>query len=206
MKYVVGLDFDTEPDYDKCRDIFKAGLKKRKYPFDGKIDFSAPKTPAKKVGKSSTPAKSPSKKAAATPKVKATAKVKAATPASTKKATKTPVVKGGRVTKVKKYKDSSSQTSPAFVKAAKAAKERQRLLEQQKQEGLASGNEEMDEFVDKAKKAARAASSRGKKKAEDDDTLENLTADMKKIMAKKRKSPTKSKKTGSVSSVVAEVS
>ena len=49
LTYVSSLEFDTLPDYDRCRTIFRDGLKKRKLPLDGKVDFSAPKSPPKRV-------------------------------------------------------------------------------------------------------------------------------------------------------------
>lgn len=52
LEYTKGLEFDTAPDYDKCRDMFKKAMKKLKTPYDGKLDFSMPKSPAKKVGSS----------------------------------------------------------------------------------------------------------------------------------------------------------
>jgi len=63
LEYSKGLEFDTKPDYDLCRDMFKKALKKVKSPYDGKLDFSTPKTsPNKKVG---SPIKSPKKASAA---------------------------------------------------------------------------------------------------------------------------------------------
>ena len=56
LNYVCSLEYDAAPDYDRCRGWFESGLKKRKYPTDGSLDFSAPATPQAKakVGKSKT--------------------------------------------------------------------------------------------------------------------------------------------------------
>jgi len=48
LNYVVSLEFDTPPDYDMCRQMFKTALTKAKYPLDGKIDFTSPKKAPKK--------------------------------------------------------------------------------------------------------------------------------------------------------------
>lgn len=40
LKYVVTMDFDTTPDYEKCRDMFTQALRKAKCPLNGKLDFS----------------------------------------------------------------------------------------------------------------------------------------------------------------------
>ena len=42
LNYVVSLEFDTTPDYDKCRKMFENALKKEKCPLDRKLDFSTP--------------------------------------------------------------------------------------------------------------------------------------------------------------------
>ena len=47
LKYINTLEFDSTPDYDRCRAIFIDALKKEKHPLDGKIDFTAPKAPVK---------------------------------------------------------------------------------------------------------------------------------------------------------------
>ena len=42
MKYIVKLDYDQEPDYNKLRKIFQDGLRKRRYTDDGKtVKFTA---------------------------------------------------------------------------------------------------------------------------------------------------------------------
>ena len=42
LNYVVSLEFDTTPNYDKCRKMFENALKKEKCPLDRKLDFSTP--------------------------------------------------------------------------------------------------------------------------------------------------------------------
>ena len=42
LNYVVSLEFDTSPDYDKCRKLFENALKKERCPLDRKLDFSTP--------------------------------------------------------------------------------------------------------------------------------------------------------------------
>ena len=49
LTYVSQLEFEARPDYARCKKIFSDALKRRKLPLDGKIDFSAPKSPVKKV-------------------------------------------------------------------------------------------------------------------------------------------------------------
>ena len=49
LTYVSQLEFDAQPDYARCKKIFSDGLKRKKLPLDGKVDFSAPKSPVKKV-------------------------------------------------------------------------------------------------------------------------------------------------------------
>ena len=53
MKYVASLDFDTEPDYDGVRKMFRDALSKKGYPLDGKLNFCLPPkaSPVKKVNK-----------------------------------------------------------------------------------------------------------------------------------------------------------
>ncbi len=51
LNYVVSMDFDTEPNYDKCRNIFKQALKKAKCSLDGKLDFSTPQVTQKSIKK-----------------------------------------------------------------------------------------------------------------------------------------------------------
>ena len=42
LNYVVSMEFDTTPNYDKCREMFEQALKKGKFPMNGKLDFSKP--------------------------------------------------------------------------------------------------------------------------------------------------------------------
>lgn len=47
LEYTNSLEFDSAPDYDRCRSMFKEALVSGKHPLDGKIDFAAPKTTLK---------------------------------------------------------------------------------------------------------------------------------------------------------------
>ena len=168
LQYTIGLEFDTEPDYDWVRNLFKGALKKRKYPLDGKIDFTTPKSPVKKVRKpmapkransarsssstsdSPTPAKVPAKKTAA-----AAAKSSGKKTAAVKAKPKTKAEK--RLLAEEEESSSSSsiesvsvgcQTSPAFVKAAKAAKRAKKA------------NPELEEFTEMAISSAKKAATR----------------------------------------------
>merc|ERR1711935_1264523 len=49
----MGLEFQVEPDYNKCRKMFETALKAAGCKLDGKIDFSTPKKAPKKVRTSS---------------------------------------------------------------------------------------------------------------------------------------------------------
>ena len=42
LNYVVSLEFDTTPNYDKCRKMFENALRTEKCPLDRKLDFSTP--------------------------------------------------------------------------------------------------------------------------------------------------------------------
>ena len=44
LEYTNSLEFDSAPDYDRCRSMFREALVSGKHPLDGKIDFAAPKT------------------------------------------------------------------------------------------------------------------------------------------------------------------
>merc|ERR1739838_608062 len=160
LNYVVSLEFDTPPDYDMCRQMFKTALTKAKYPLDGKIDFTSPKKAPKKVRKSS-----PLKRKAdlfsdedaengddsntddSLVQDKPVKKRKSPVKKAVKK-TESPVKKAAKKTVVKKaaMKDQGCQTSPAFVKAAKAARRKK-----------VEPNVEMDEFVEKAVSTAKKA-------------------------------------------------
>ena len=177
------LNFETEPDYDRCRDMFKAALKKRRLPCDGKIDFSAPKSPAKKVSTAKSPARTkktlvkddnrdddslneeeedeeekPKKRGRQPAKKKAAAKKKVEESTDSEDEVFVKGAAKGRPANknVKKLstRDAGSQTSPNFVAMAKAAKKR-------KAASTSTDNEEMAEFVAKAKKAAKAATNGG---------------------------------------------
>ena len=43
LEYTNSLEFDSAPDYDRCRKIFRDALLAEKHPLDGKLDFTAPK-------------------------------------------------------------------------------------------------------------------------------------------------------------------
>jgi len=87
LEYTKGLQFDTEPDYDELRDMFKKALKDQKLTYDGKLDFSSPKktSTTKKVG---SPQKSPTKAKAQAPTAKGKRSASKESPAkkTTKKA------------------------------------------------------------------------------------------------------------------------
>lgn len=145
------LEFDTEPDYNKCRKMFRDALIKRKYPLDGKIDFSIPKTPAKKVRKSSPVKKRKSVVVSSAEDSESPSEIDESIeeePVPVKRR-RSPVKKESKskptAKRVALMKDSSSQTSPAFVKAASAARR------------AAKNNPEMEEFVKKAKTSAKKA-------------------------------------------------
>lgn len=58
MEYVVGLAFDEKPDYEKCRNILRDGLRARGYRDDGKLVFmSATPVPPSRKTKSRLPHK-----------------------------------------------------------------------------------------------------------------------------------------------------
>jgi len=42
LNYVVSMEFDAVPNYDKCRKMFEQGLKKENCALNGKLDFSKP--------------------------------------------------------------------------------------------------------------------------------------------------------------------
>lgn len=193
------------PDYERCRNFFKAGLKRRRYPTDGKIDFSL-KSPAKKVGKPLTP-----KNGKSTPKRKSKEiepseddeegngdDRKLAKPSAGKRTVRKRVLKmsssddetidesppmksrpakkkapkKATATSKPAYKDTGSQTSPAFVKKAKELALRKKA----------------NDSIAKKKKAAKRKSTT----EEDDDEesenggMANPTAAMLEIMAKKK--------------------
>ena len=43
LEYTNSLEFDSVPDYDRCRKMFRDALVAEKHPLDGKLDFTAPK-------------------------------------------------------------------------------------------------------------------------------------------------------------------
>ena len=170
LQYVINLEFDTTPDYDHCRGIFKGALKKRKYPLDGKIDFTTPKSPVKKVRTPMSPKKSArssrrspspdpesdpesseSESYSPSPPPPTKAVRKKSAPAKAKPKTTAAKKRSASIASVVTSNDVGCQTSPAFVKAAKAAKR-----------AKASASSEMDEFVEKAVSSARKATAKAR--------------------------------------------
>lgn len=147
LTYVEKLEFDTEPDYAHCRKMFEKALVKNKFPLDGKIDFSTPKQKASAAKKVCSPEKSKDpKKAKATPGKKSPSKAAAKKASPVKAAAKVTAKKAkNRALAAVTYKDSSSQTSPAFVRASRTAA---------KAAKAAQANPEMEAFVATAKAAA----------------------------------------------------
>ena len=164
------LEFQAEPDYNKCRKMFETALKAAGCKLDGKIDFSTPKKAPKKVRTSSPRkrksavlvsdedtadsdtdesfAKEKSVKKRKSP-VAGTSKTTPVPKPRTKKAAMSPEksVKKTTVTKSKALmKDQGCQTSPGFVKAVKAARKKKPVQ-----------NVEMDEFVKESISAAKKA-------------------------------------------------
>ena len=178
LNYVVAMDFDTEPDYDKCRAMFQKALKKAKFPLDGKIDFATPKNAPKKVRNRSTPKRKAAADSSISEVEDSFEEVQVTTPAA-KKTKKSPLKKVSKVV----MKDAGCQTSPAFVKAAKAAKRAKSKL-------ATAENPEMDQFAKKAVKAASKAID------ENESCLSNPTPAMLALMAKKAEKKTPVRRSG----------
>ena len=178
LNYVVAMDFDTEPDYDKCRAMFQKALKKAKFPLDGKIDFATPKNAPKKVRNRSTPKRKAAADSSISEVEDSFEEVQVTTPAA-KKTKKSPLKKVRKVA----MKDAGCQTSPAFVKAAKAAKRAKSKL-------ATAENPEMDQFAKKAVKAASKAID------ENESCLSNPTPAMLALMAKKAEKKTPVRRSG----------
>ena len=119
LEYVAKLKFQEEPNYDKCRALFEKNLKSEGYKMDGKLDFSsdAPlatkKTPNKRKSNGSTPSTTSPRKSARK------SKDNMPTPKEIRKIQSLSIKKNIPV--YKQYKESASQTSPNFVKYARAA-------------------------------------------------------------------------------------
>jgi len=182
LNYVVAMDFDTEPDYDKCRAMFQKALKKAKFPLDGKIDFATPKNAPKKVRNRSTPKRKAAADSSISEVEDSFEEVQVTTPAA-KKTKKSPLKK---VSKVVAMKDAGCQTSPAFVKAAKAAR-----AAKTKSKLATAENPEMDQFAKKAVKAASKAIL-----DENESSLSNPTPAMLALMAKKAEKKTPVRRSG----------
>ena len=179
---MVAMDFDTEPDYDKCRAMFQKALKKAKFPLDGKIDFATPKSAPKKVRNRSTPKRKATADSSISEVEDSFEEVQVTTPAA-KKTKKSPLKK---VSKVVAMKDAGCQTSPAFVKAAKAAR-----AAKTKSKLATAENPEMDQFAKKAVKAASKAIL-----DEHESSLSNPTPAMLALMAKKAEKKTPVRRSG----------
>ena len=175
---MVAMDFDTEPDYDKCRAMFQKALKKAKFPLDGKIDFATPKNAPKKVRNRSTPKRKAAADSSISEVEDSFEEVQVTTPVA-KKTKKSPLKKVRKVA----MKDAGCQTSPAFVKAAKAAKRAKSKL-------ATAENPEMDQFAKKAVKAASKAID------ENESCLSNPTPAMLALMAKKAEKKTPVRRSG----------
>ena len=206
--YVVKLDFDTQPDYDRCRKMFKTALTKAKCPLDGKIDFTSPKKAPKKVRNS--PRKRKSRLSSDEDMFEASSDdddsivdesfaedkpvmKKISRPAMSPIKDKLKFKK--TATKKVAMRDQGCQTSPAFVKAAKASRKKK----------TDPANAEMDEFVKKsvasAKKAvkksqsAKTSPAKKAKSGNDEAALSNPTPAMLALMAKKAESGAKKQRT-----------
>jgi len=152
LNYVVSLEFDTPPDYDMCRQMFKTALTKAKYPLDGKIDFTSPKKAPKKVRKSS-PLKRKAdlfsdEDAENGDDSDMDDSLVQDKPVKKRKSPVKKVAVKKTVAKKAVMKDQGCQTSPGFVKAVKAAR---------RKKGEPEPNVEMDEFVEKAVSTAKKA-------------------------------------------------
>lgn len=174
LNYVKSLEFNDAPDYEKSRKFFSDALKKAKYPLDGKVDFAIAKSsPVKSTGGTSTPRsaaarrKEPVVMPAKLSPTKRSPRIKLAGSETPKSAIKKSPAKRSRLTPkspkmmsarsetpkpngVSKFKESGTQTSPAFVKAAKAAARSRKG---------ASSNSEIEEFAKMAVSAAKKATS-----------------------------------------------
>ena len=188
---MVKLEFDTTPDYDKCRKMFSDALTSANYPLDGKIDFASPKK-AKKVGRTSGRTSIPVKrKSSSSPikrkpaaKSKQTAEItsdedddddsfEVSKPSPKKSKSKTPAKKlaGNSNLPAKKasiankvvMKDQGCQTSPAFVKAADKAKKQRKALSAKASSLATANNPEMEEFAEMAINSAKTAINSAKK-------------------------------------------
>ena len=212
LNYVTNLDFQQEPNYNKCRLFFQKGLKNEGNSLDGKLDFniispakSAKKSPTKRYGKRKETKHKETDSSAEfimddSGEVQISGDVSNDVP-SPKKRNRRPVKlvnsppsgktqrkMEGLSIKVKKptYKESASQTSPNFVQNARAA------AKVKKAAALARSNE-MEEFAEKAKAAAINAKRKTPSKfktsdvenAENNIPMENPTPAMLEIMRKK---------------------
>ena len=187
LNYLVTLEFDTEPNYDKIRKMFRDALIKAKHPLDGKIDFTSPKKP-KKVGRNSSPVK---RKASKISSLSSDEESFEQTKPSTKTRRKSPAKKV-------LMKDQSCQTSPAFVKAAKKRKTAAAKASSSK----ASANPEMEDFeklaINSAKMAtAKSPKAKPKKALDESNGVDNPTPAMSALKAKKATSKTPKRTTKS---------
>ena len=152
MEYTKGLQFDTEPNYDELRDMFKKALREQKLTYDGKLDFSSPKktSTTKKVG---SPQKSPTKAKAQAPTAKGKRSASKESPA--KKTTKKAATYSG-----KKSNETPKRASAGRRKAAPVVEEsdENEVIDDTEEE------EEAEEEVVKPKGRKRANKSTESKK------------------------------------------
>lgn len=189
LNYVINLEFQEEPSYNICRAFFQKALKSKGNNVDDKLDFNknspAKPSPTKRVGKRKETKPNAtyssdefiiddsgdlnisdiSNGITSKKKNKHTVQSVKSQPSG-----KTQRKLEGLTIKVKKptYKESASQTSPNFVKTARAA------AKVKKAAALARSNE-MEEFAEKAKAAAINAKIKTpcKFKTSDEENVEN---------------------------------
>lgn len=195
LSYVSTLSFESAPDYDRCRNFFRNGMKKRKIALDGKLDFAAPKTPAKKVRTKRGARLGTAKPRLAQPLAQLAAR---GGPLAVRKRAAPESNSDEDMEQEKRvYKDAGSQTSPGFVKRAREAAKRTKR-------NYNDANPEMESFSKKAIAAARAASTNGQRKGStttkgdahenNHSSLSNPTAAMLVLMERKAARETASKK------------
>ncbi|QQP40761.1 Uncharacterized protein FKW44_014914 [Caligus rogercresseyi] len=194
LNYTVGLEFDTKPDYDLCRSLFKDELRRLRLPSDGKIDFSSSsRSSQKKVGnhnlvggkKQQAKQEESEEEEAADESMEIDDETE-----EEEEEFKTPRSRRRNKTHLV---DTGVQTSPAFVKAARTAAKKKKEGGGRKRRD-SSSDEEMSAFIKKskaaAKKALNSAPKKRKKQSDDDsnDGLDNPTPAMLAIMQKRKQS------------------
>ena len=176
LNYVGKLKFQEEPNYDKCKSLFEKAIGTEGYRADGKLDFSSSastltkKTPNKRKSTGLEPgSKSPRKSARKS-------KDKEVTPKEISKIKSLSIKKGSPI--YKQYKESASQTSPNFVKYARAAHKAKKEARSTKVE-VAKGKKLQ---VNKKKQVTSAAQIEN---SENDIPMDNPTPAMLELMRKK---------------------